>query len=373
MVRRITLVIHSLQGGGAERIAAAMANHWARSGKEVTLVTLGSSNDDAYAIDENVQRVSLNVLKQSAGLFDGLLNNIGRIRRLRRAVYDTKPDVVVSLVDRTNILTLLACMGLGLKIIVCERTDPRHHNIGRTWSILRRFTYRKCQSLVVQTSGIAQYARRTICKTRPVYVLPNPVLVKPSNNEQHNPDDHRYVVGLGRLVPAKGFERAIEAFGAIADKHPKWKLRILGEGPLRPTLERQINDLNLADRVLLPGWVDEPQSYLCASHLYVLSSRFEGFPNALLEAMAFGLAVISFNCESGPAEIVRDGVDGLLVPQDDVQALANAMDSVMTDDQLRNELADNAVEVTSRFSSEIFFRRWEAILEGMPLDEFADL
>ena len=376
MVRRITLVIHSLQGGGAERVAAAMVNHWAQTDKEVTLLTLGSTNDDAYAIDENVRRVSLSVLKQSTGLFDGLFNNIGRIRRLRRAVRDSKPDVVISLVDRTNILTLLACKGLGLKVIVCERTDPRHHNIGRSWSILRRISYRKCQSLVVQTTGVAEYARQSICKTRPVYVLPNPVLSEPSNETEQPPgttDNHRYVVALGRLVPAKGFDRAIGAFGLIADKHPNWSLRILGEGPLRPNLQEQINELNLADRVSLPGWVDDPIAHLGASHLYLLSSHFEGFPNALLEAMACGLPVVSFNCESGPAEIVRDGVNGVLVPQDDVKALAAAMDRVISDEELRKKFAHNATEVKSRFSREMFFRRWDAILNGMPVPDYEGL
>ncbi len=379
MSQRVTIVIHSLEGGGAERVAAAMANHWAETGRDVTLITLDSSDRDKYKLDDQVQRVALDVMSESANVVFGVLRNLRRMRRLRRAIVESRPDVVISLVDRTNILVLLATRRLGLDVIVCERTDPRHHDIGRLWSRLRRWIYPRCRALVVQTPGVLQHAR-SLVRGRPIYVLPNAIFCDANTNEQQVDEQHewtptggtRYLVGLGRLSRAKGFDRAIEAFARIASRHLDWNLRIVGDGSERAALVELIQENGLGDRVELLGWTDRPERVLRQSDLFVLPSRFEGFPNALLEAMACGLPAISFDCESGPAEIVRDGVDGRLVPADDVERLAEVLSELMSDEPRRKQFAARAGEVVERFGRDEFFRRWEAILRGETESHYAN-
>ena len=170
---------------------------------------------------------------------------------------------------------------------------------------------------------------------------------------------------MGRLTYQKGFDVLLRAFATIAKKHPGWQLLILGEGEMRPELERLRDDLELTNRALMPGLYNPPFPLLKQSQLFVLSSRYEGFGNALIEAMGCGVAVISTDCPSGPAEIIRDGENGLLVPTEDVEALATAMDRLMTDEAERNRLAARAIEVKERFSLERTLDSWESLLESI--------
>jgi glycosyltransferase involved in cell wall biosynthesis len=178
------------------------------------------------------------------------------------------------------------------------------------------------------------------------------------------PPDQRWprIVGVGRLSREKGFDLLIRAFACIAPWYPDWSLQILGEGPQRAELEDLADSLGVRDNVHLPGWVERPEPALLDAGVFALPSRYEGFPNALLEAMACGLPCVAAACDSGPAEIIRDGVDGLLVPPENVDAMADALKQLVSDDAQRMRLGRRAVEVTSRFSRDAFFTQWDAVV-----------
>lgn len=363
--QRRTLVIHSLEGGGAERDIADLAGRWAADGRDVTLITLSSAATDVYPLPPDVRRVALNVMGVSSSPLAAVRNNLRRIARLRAALVESRPDVVVSFSDTTNVLTLLAGRGAAWRVVISERIDPRHHRIGPAWSLLRRLTYPWCGALVVLTESVRGAARRLV-RGRPVHVVPNPAHVPAGAMRPRYADDLRprggRIVAMGRLHRQKGFDLLIDAFGRIAPRHPDWRLDILGDGPERAALDSQIARQQLADRVRLRGWIADPAAVLSSADLFVLSSRYEGWGNALVEAMACGLPAVSFDCPSGPAEIVRPQVDGLLVPPDDVAALAAAMDRLMSDEALRRRMGDRGREVVERFSAERIFARWEEIL-----------
>ena len=173
------------------------------------------------------------------------------------------------------------------------------------------------------------------------------------------------MVAIGRLVDQKGFDLLLDAFAQLAAEYPDWSLMILGEGPLRVELVARARAFNLEQQVHFPGEVADPFPILREADLFVLSSRFEGFPNVLCEAMACGVAVISFDCPSGPAEIIRHGVDGILVPPGDVPALVAALDHLMRHQDERERLASRAPEVVKRFSRDKVLLLWEQLFEDV--------
>ncbi|MHB8897863.1 MAG: glycosyltransferase family 4 protein [Thermoguttaceae bacterium] len=384
MQRQLAIVIHSLDGGGAERTAARMANHWALAGHSVSLITLDSAANDRYRLLPEVRRQALDVMGHSSNPVSAIQNNIRRIHALRRAIVATRPQHVIALTDKTNVLTLAACRQPGLPVIIAERTDPRHHRVGRVWSFLRERLYPHAAALVVQTAAVRD-AVRGMMPGRPIYVIPNMIArdfgpgdPAPGRPADSNPaagetlahpfsiPDRKRVLGMGRLTYEKGFDLLIQAFATAAQRQPQWDLVICGEGPERPRLERLACQLGLAQRIFLPGWIDRSDLVYRSADLFVLPSRYEGFPNALLEAMAAGVPSIASDCPSGPYEIIRDGYNGLLVRCQSPAWLAAAMDRLMRDAAARRQLAEKGPEVLQRFSPDRYYARWEAVLDGRP-------
>tara|TARA_R110002095_G_scaffold157083_1_gene136327 strand:- start:1447 stop:2568 length:1122 start_codon:yes stop_codon:yes gene_type:complete len=364
----VTITVPSLSLGGAEGVAAMMANHWAHEGDAVTLITLDSGETDTFSLSKTVQRQALGMMRDSGSLLQAVWNNRQRVRRLHKAISESQPDVVISLTDRMNVLTLLAARKSKWPVLISERSDPRHHLMGRVWSFLRKRTYPRAAALVVQTQGVAEYFRKWLPSIR-IEVIPNAVPVPRSSDvpvvtEQLIVDrpPSQVIFGMGRLSYEKGFDLLIDAFSGLAHEFPEWKLRILGEGPLRESLQSTINERGLERQIELAGWVADPELILDQGDLFVLSSRYEGFPNALLQAMSRGLACISFDCESGPADIAREGLLILLIPAESLSELTWSMRECMQDENLRKELAIYSLQVIERFSATRYFEAWDQLI-----------
>ncbi|RMG37224.1 MAG: glycosyltransferase family 4 protein [Planctomycetota bacterium] len=363
---RVTVVIHSLTGGGAERIAAELAGICAERGCSTSLVSMDRPRSGEYALDARVTRRDLDVLGTSRGPWDAVRSNRQRIRSLRQALQTLHPDVVVSLTEKTNVLTLLAAGPLGIPVVVSERVDPRQHRVGSAWSLLRRLTYRRAAALVVQTRSVAEWARR-IAPHVPVTVIPNAVRTPPAwvQTRRGRGQRNQQVVGIGRLEPQKGFDLLLTAFARVIQTCPQATLTLVGEGSQRASLEAGVRELGLAERVRFSGRLADVWEVLAAADVFVLSSRYEGFPNALLEAMAAGVACVAFDCPSGPGEIIRHGCDGLLVPTGDVDALAAAVTRLLRDEALRRRLGEAARAVVDRFDERTYADRWMAVLQSV--------
>src|SRR5215469_3954452 len=251
---RITLVIATLGRGGAERVASILASAWAAQGKQMTILTFDHGEAPAYELHSAVQLKHLGILDTSTSVFQGLKRNMARVRIVRRAVRESNPDVVISFLDMTNVVTVLATRWLGLPVIVVEQIDPALYDIGHIWSFLRRYVYRFANVLVCPTSrSAAKFQRMT--RVRAV-TIPNPVdvpakfAVEDSSGEKSGGYE---LIGMGRLAPQKGFDLLLKAFSALAHKHPEWKLTILGGGPLLAELQKQAQSLSLDQRVQFAG------------------------------------------------------------------------------------------------------------------------
>lgn len=359
---RLTLIIANLTAGGAERQLSLMANHWAAAGWEITLLTFyGREAATFYPLDSRVKRRVLDIGRASGDPFTALFNNARRIAVLREAIRASRPEAIISFIDQINILTLFAKLGLGVPILISERIHPAFANSGRVWKWLRPLVYPLADAVVVQTEAAQRHlSSYPCCKLE---VIPNAIIAPPAVADTATVRLNKpAVVAVGRLVPQKGFDLLIEAFARTRQAHPEWHLHIFGEGAQRNQLQRQQAASGLNGFVHLPGTTDNIHKIYRNADLFVLSSRFEGFPNALCEAMAASVPVIAFDCPAGPREILRDGLDGVLVPDGNVEELANAMIRLMSNETERARLGARGAEILERFCPEKVMAMWEKLL-----------
>jgi glycosyltransferase involved in cell wall biosynthesis len=365
---KLCMVAASLAGGGAERALLDTAALLAARRHEVTVLTFESETSDAYPVPARLSRIALGVTGQSGNRLRGTLNNFRRIVRLRAEVRRLRPDVVVSYLTRTNIICLLALLGLGLPVVATEHNVAALNDapMQALWRTLRRLLYPRMAQVVVVSKGLArQYAWLGANKLSVIYNFLPPTCAPRREAFGFLAGDARHIVGMGRLEPEKGFDRLIKAFHLVEKDCAGWKLLIVGEGSLRKELTRLIASLGLEHRIALPGRVSNPRALFRQCDLFALSSDSEGFGLVLVEAMSAELPVVSFDCDFGPREIITPGVSGILVPPGDVPALSRAIRSLVKDDALRARLARAGRESVGRFAPDEILNQWEALFRRL--------
>lgn len=364
---RLLIYIHSLENGGAERVVANLANHWAGLGWEVTVVTVAPQASDFYRVAPEVRRVALDLTGSGGGLLAGFWRTARRVHALRRVLRRLRPDVALSAMHTANVVLSMAARGMpGLLAVGSEHNFPPKAPMGIVWETLRRHAYGHLAAVAALTSecaawlGAHSHARR-------VPVIPNPVCWPLANQEPiREPAEacrpgRRILLAVGRISEEKNFTTLVAIFARLAPRHPEWDLVILGDGPLRAALRAQAEQAGLGERIFLPGRVGNMGDWYARASVYAMSSHFEGFPNTLVEAMAYGLPAVSFDCDTGPRDIVRQGVDGFLVRPGDTAGMEAALDGLMRDAALRAQFAARAIEARERFSMDKISRMWEAL------------
>lgn len=363
---KLLFLIQSLSTGGAERVTSTLANYWAGNGHEVTIVTLSGINRDFYQLDESIKRIALNLKSDSPDTFRALYNNFRRIQVLRRVLREENPDVAIGMMTTANCLLALAGKGLGFRIMGSERSYPPAMPVGRFWSIIRYWSYQFLDVLVAQTGQSAAWLH-THTRAKHITVIANPVsyplkpaepLLQPADALKKFSGSH-VLLAAGRLNEEKCFDQLIRVFSRLAPHHRDWVLVILGDGPMHDELRELVVQNSLEKQVLLPGAVGNIGQWYEAANLFALTSRFEGFPNTLLEAMAYGTPAVAVDCKTGPSEIIRHEVDGLLVSPQNPMALETALSRLMSDDGLRVQMASQAGQVRHRFNKEKMALLWQ--------------
>lgn len=365
---RILTLISSLRGGGAERAASTLSRLWSDCGHNVHVTTIATRETDFYKLDPRVTRSALDLESTSTTLPQALLNNVRRIVAIRRDMRLFAPDIVVAFMPSANVQASVAVLGLNVKLIGCERTHPPQVPMDRVRTFARAWFYGLLDATAALTTETADWLRLKT-RSRRVIVIPNVVTMPlPETDPRVAPEiccaaGRAILLAVGRLSAEKGFAGLIEAFASIGKNHPTWDLVVAGEGPLREELERKIDQHGLRDRVFLPGRVGNIADWYRRASLFVLSSHVEGFPNALAEAMAHGVPAVSYDCDTGPRDIIRPGVDGILVPPGDTAKLASALNTLLGDDELRSRFAERAPEVVKRFSEEVVAKMWNDLFD----------
>jgi GalNAc-alpha-(1->4)-GalNAc-alpha-(1->3)-diNAcBac-PP-undecaprenol alpha-1,4-N-acetyl-D-galactosaminyltransferase len=359
---KITLVIYAMGIGGAQRVMSIVANYWATHGWEVTLITLADrSRPSFYYLEPQIKLVQLGIIGDSPNFLTILRTGWQRIQLLRSAIVASQPDVVISFLNTGNVMTLIATRNLNIPVIVSEHSYPGFVDVSRCWQVLMKWTYRYADLVTLLTESALEFypiesGYRSI-------VMPNPVITPAIDLDNKRLLPTPTLIAIGRLHPVKGFDLSIASFAKLRDKYPDWHLTILGEGPIRAELEDLCSQLDLTERVHFLGQVKNVNAYLRQADIFVLSSRFEGFPMALCEAMACGLPVIATDCLSGPREMITDGVNGILVAMEDVDALADGMDTLMSDPTKRQQLALAAPQILEQFGLEQVMNRWKDAID----------
>lgn len=357
----IALIIPSLRVGGAERVLSELANAWVSEGYDISLITLCHPKErPAYELNPHIDLIQVNqesLLWQP--FYMRLFNILFRVFRIRSVLKRRKPDIIISFIDVMNITTLLATRFLFIPVIVAERTHPAFYYLPKFYKFMRFITYYWAAKVVAQTQFALDYFS-SLPNDRKV-VIPN--IVRQPKSQKTEDEITRPVlkiVSLGRLVKSKGYHLLIRAFANARELHPDLKLIIYGEGPERAALEKDIIVHDLENIVSLPGVVKDIETALLDADLFVFPSFFEGFPNALCEAMAIGLPVIASNC-SGNIDIVQDGLDGRLFNVGDEMQLQRLIQELIQDPSQRLRLSQGALRIVERFGEKSILQMWDDV------------
>lgn len=349
---KFLFVTRSLTGGGAERVISILSNNLAALGHEAHIVVCARSAHDYPVAPE----VVLHVLKGRRSAFRQKLSRVTDIRRVLREV---RPDFVLPFVDNLVYATFLASRGLRMTFVSAVRNSPVEGPAGRAERLLHRLVCLLSDSVFFQTADQAAFYPRRVQKK--AFVIPNPVSSAFADAEPVRIERIERIVSLGRLEKQKNQRLLIDAFKLARAQNPALRLTIFGEGHLRAELESQVASLGMAGAVALPGRRDDAVGALKENDLFVLSSDYEGFPNALAEAMCLGMPCVSTDSPTGPRELLGDG-RGILTPPNDARALADAMVQLAKQPRDAARMGERARayvlaqlserEITSRFADE---------------------
>lgn len=360
----ILILVYSLARGGAERMTVELARAWADRGCRVTVLTLAPTETDFFHLDPRVERLQLSFpADPERGALKMVTANIGRARAIRRVLVKTRPDIALGMMSSAAILLALASVGLKMRTFGSERTYPPAIPLGFFKELMRWFAYGLLTAVVGQTEAAGRWLRENT-RARQVHVVPNhidlplraqPPVIAPT---EVLGDERGCLLAVGRMTEEKQFPKMIDAFATLAPRFPQWDLVIAGDGPDRPDLAAQIAAAGLGARIHLPGAAGNIGDWYGRADIFAMTSRFEGFPNALLEAMAHGTPSVAFNCMTGPSELIRDSENGLLIPLNDMDGLVEGLAKLMKDEGLRAEMGSRALSARDHFSGERATDRW---------------
>lgn len=368
---RILLMCYSLARGGAERVTAELARTWADQNWDVTVVTMAPAETDFFELDPKVRHLRLPFPTRPGNSWTSIVNNIRRILAIRRVLREVRPDAALGMMSASAILLAFAGLGLPGRRYGSERTYPPMMPLRPARGLVRSLAYGLLDGVVCQTSAAAAWvSQRTLARATPV--APNPIsLPLPRRAPEVSPasllaTDDRCLLAVGRFTEEKQFDKLVAVFERLAPRHPGWKLAIIGDGPDRADLVSRTRVAGLSDRILLPGATGNVGDWYARADLFVLTSRFEGFPNVLLEALAHGSPAVAFDCLAGPADMIRQNANGVLIAPGDFTGLEQQLSRLMSDADLRASYALEAPKVIERFSRGPVMRLWNEAL-GLPL------
>lgn len=350
VLMRIAFVSQSIAGGGAERVTVNLANRLVTLENMKVFLITGKATENDYVCDNRVH--CIRALK---------VNLVQDILTLRKLVFQHEIDIVVGMGIFSNFCVCLANWEIPAKMVISERNAPAYDKISKKSKLLRFLTYRLADAYVFQTAGAKAFYSKAI--QRRGVIIPNPI--KPGLPMRTN-EHRKEIVAAGRLSVQKNFAMLLDAFAIICQEKPEYILRIFGQGPCEHALRQQSENLGIADRVVFEGFCDHVHEKIKDSDIFVLSSDFEGIPNALMEAMAMGFPSVSTDCPSGgPQMLIQHKENGLLVPVNDAKKMAEEILWLIDHPEQKERLASAAKETYAKYSIDEITQKWISFFDSI--------
>ncbi len=353
---KVLFYINVLSGGGAERVIANLSNQFSNDNFEVVLVTTYVTRNE-YEVVNTVKRINI---EDSINLNSNrILKNYKIMRSLRHILTDEKPDVAVSFMEEPNFRLILASIGLKIKTVVSVRNDPSKEYSGMIGKIISHVILPLANGCVFQTKDAKEYFPKSLQnKSRIIFNA-----VKEEFYQVVRKPVYNKIVAVGRCSKQKNHKLLIDAFEKINSKYPVATLDIYGEGPLRQELIDLTYEKKLEKKIKLKGNVKDVSRVLAKADVFVLSSNYEGMPNALMEAMAAGVPVISTDCPcGGPRMLIDNWKNGVLISVKGINELVDALNRIFLDDELKKKIGIEGKKSASQFKPEKIYDEWKEYL-----------
>ena len=360
MAGTVALYISSMKKGGAERVMSNLAGYLVGKGYRVVLVTTHKAEVE-YEVSEKVERrISEPTDEELQG--GRIRNFVIRFQKLRSIWKEEKPDVILSFIGKNNIMAILTSLRLGIPVLVSVRGEPNEEYYNGMMRFLAKHLFKLAERVILQTRACMSFFPVSVQKKAIILKNPvNPVFFR----EPYQGEREKTIVAVGRIDENKNHEMLIRAFAQLADEFPEYKLIIYGEGDKRSGLINLTKELNLSERISLPGNVDNVVDAIYKTRVFVLSSNTEGMPNTLIEAMLLGLTVVSTDCPcGGPAELIEHGVNGLLTPVGDEKMMKENLQYILENLQTADSMGSKARETCDIYRDEIVYGQWEECLKN---------
>lgn len=348
------------RSGGTENVSIMIANALVEAGGfDVRFISLfEESGKPFFDLDPRIERYTVHPVPTH-----GIQHYFDTVIGLKRLVMQHGIDVLVDIDGILDMYSLPVKRSTGVKVVSWEHFNYNQNPGVPYRKLTRRWAAGKADAIVTLTKADKRLYEEHLHLHCPVAAIPNPMR-KPEPEPVYDVES-RIIISAGRLTYQKGFDMLVGVAVRVLTNHPDWQWWILGEGEDRPMLERKIAEAGIGDQLILKGRVDDMDGCYRKAAMFVMTSRFEGLPMVLLEAKAYRLPIVSFDCETGPSEVVQDGVNGYLTTLGDIDRMAECILSLMKDRNLREGFSRNSSVGEERFGGESILRQWTSLLAGL--------
>lgn len=355
-MKKVGIITATLGKGGAEKVSINIARYFIKNGYECDILTIRRLNDE-YIIPNNINRICACEKKE---------NLITTIMKLRKIIKNSNFDIFIIMGVPLCTYVVPALIGFKIPFIVSERSSPSHFVGNRINTYISRLFMKKAKGYIFQTEGAKNFYKKSL-QDRGI-VIHNPLVVS-ELPQRYTEKRKKIIVSVGRLIPSKNHKLLINAFNEIIKIFPDYELNIYGEGYFRNELDSQIELLELKDKVHLMGNFSNIAEEIKDKALFVMTSDYEGMPNALIEAMSIGMPCISTDCpDGGASELIHNGTNGILVPVGNLDKMVFAMKQIICDEELAKKCGENAYYIREDLDINIIGKKWIEYIEKCCID-----